>query len=533
MKKIFIYVFAVFTISSCSLDLEPKNSVTYTNYFKSEADVESLVITMMAKQRYIFVPIDGTVKDIISLECDNEDVVLGGNRFDNLAVGLKSLAPSTYNGKTRQHFFDWKFYYDIIHIANVIIDNEYRFQNINAERAAFWIQQAHFCKAQMYFELARNWGEAPIAPKSEDISKKGKSSQKELLDEAIRCALVAKDLPVHENLMGANNRKLTLRQYASKGTVYTLMANIYAYMGGLYNKQEHWSEAEKYASEVIEGRAGTYALEPDIATMCKNCLGKSRMSNETIFAIEMSSKDYDYSQLTIVRKLYPLLSTITAPHKGNFKDVTEPRFWMYTEARIKRSAVLALYNEVDDDRRDEFWYGLTREEELIKDPDAEEGDVVEPVSIYYSYPNKLKSSDILRNTNTDFGGDLYLGFDVNRVIWRLADLILLRAECRARLNLATAVDDLNTIRHRAGLGDYSGGGDIRREIYKERQRELFGEGHRFNDAVRNGYYSELSPQFGALTASDIEKGALYYPVSEGAFKDNDLMRQNTYWLWRQ
>ena len=36
--------------------------------------------------------------------------------------------------------------------------------------------------------------------------------------------------------------------------------------------------------------------------------------------------------------------------------------------------------------------------------------------------------------------------DGDWVVWRLADLILLRAECRANLGLTTAVDDLDRVR---------------------------------------------------------------------------------------
>ena len=92
------------------------------------------------------------------------------------------------------------------------------------------------------------------------------------------------------------------------------------------------------------------------------------------------------------------------------------------------------------------------------------------------------------------------------------------------------------VRERAGLGPYAGSTDsedLRREIFNERDRELFGEGQRYFDIVRNGYLDRLSEAYQQLTAKDIENGALYRPVAQRSFNNNELMTQNKYWLWRR
>ena len=125
----------------------------------------------------------------------------------------------------------------------------------------------------------------------------------------------------------------------------------------------------------------------------------------------------------------------------------------------------------------------------------------------------------------------------NRIVWRLADLILLRAECRAQLGMPEAVQDLNRIRERAGLLDYKGSlkkKDLLKEIFRERERELFGEGQRYYDIVRNGYFRDiLLGNYKTLTDKDVKDGALYLPVNHNAFLNNSLMTQNIYWLWHQ
>jgi starch-binding outer membrane protein, SusD/RagB family len=84
------------------------------------------------------------------------------------------------------------------------------------------------------------------------------------------------------------------------------------------------------------------------------------------------------------------------------------------------------------------------------------------------------------------------------VMLRLAEQYLIRSEARAQLgDLAGALEDLNRIRHRAGLPDSTASGQVAllEHIYAERRVELFSElGHRFFDLKRAGTINAaLSP----------------------------------------
>lgn len=76
------------------------------------------------------------------------------------------------------------------------------------------------------------------------------------------------------------------------------------------------------------------------------------------------------------------------------------------------------------------------------------------------------------------------------IMFRLAEQYLIRAEARVRQGeLIGAKDDLNAVRHAAGLGDTAALSqqDILDAILRERRVELFTEhGHRFFDLKRNG-----------------------------------------------
>ena len=182
----------------------------------------------------------------------------------------------------------WSGHYSAMYLADMLEENQFRFENISDERAKYWLAQANFVKALMYFDLVQNWGEVPLAPGTESTEAEGKSTVDVILKEAIRCAEVALILPTHDKLMDANGNVITSKQYASLGTVHTLLANIYAWMGGLYGDTEYWKKTEEHASLVIDGKVGFYDLEKTISLLIANTLGANRTSDETIFAIEIN-----------------------------------------------------------------------------------------------------------------------------------------------------------------------------------------------------------------------------------------------------
>lgn len=517
MKKIWIFIFTLLSVS-CNdwLEINSEKSVTLSDFFKNESELETWMNGILAGEKELEAKGSIDTYGYAGLFCDDAGASEGARRLD------------------WQYYWDhtdnWKAHFDAIYLANVMRDSRKQFENVSSERADFWLAQASFVKAYAYFDLVRRWGEVPIPPNSEEVLALPKRPVQEVLDEAIRCAEAALILPIHEKLSDSYGAAITSKQYASLGTVHTLLANIYAWMGGLYGKKEYWEKAEQEASLVIDGKAGNYDLEPDIAGMVKNCLGKVRNSKETIFNIELSPLDIDRLYITRLEEYYPGMALLNYPYmKANPKEIETD----VSVSKIKVKTVRQLYPESRDQRLKEYWFNLGQVgwyEHTSPD---------DSVKVYSEYAFLNKWKEPIYQTNPELQDDYtgVIAMDGNRVIWRLADLILLRAECRARLGLATAKDDLDRIRLRAGLSKYSGSTDpeiLRKEIFRERERELLGEGQRYYDIVRNGYYrEELLGNFKTLSDNDVENGALYLPISQPAFVKNIYMKQNTYWLWHQ
>ncbi|WP_337813870.1 RagB/SusD family nutrient uptake outer membrane protein, partial [Parabacteroides johnsonii] len=407
----------------------------------------------------------------------------------------------------------WQTHYDVIHFANLILDNIHRVENLPEDRKNFYLGQAYFAKGFMYFNLARDWGNAVITKNSESQAMLGNSTDREVLAEAIRNAeLAEKLLDRFEDLVDLNGSALPTKQYGSKGAAAALLAHAYAWKGSmidLYGWEDDaraaYEKSIEWASVLIEGKAGNYSLET-VEGLCQNSLSGYGVENIFSLAFDEYASSFPMT-VSLARFLtnWPVNTTVT-PSAVKTKTFA-----------VKASRIQAMY-ELQDERRNSFFYKL---DEMANEDEAITGG--------FAYVYKWREGYYKTNTS---GSVNMISVKADDVIWRLADIYLLRAECYAKLGDTRAKDDLNEIRRRAKATEYpaSGENDIRMAIFREREKELIYEGHRYYDAVRNNYLTELDPAYGELTEQDIQDGVLYLPIYEGAFTMNDILRQNKYWF---
>jgi hypothetical protein len=117
----------------------------------------------------------------------------------------------------------------------------------------------------------------------------------------------------------------------------------------------------------------------------------------------------------------------------------------------------------------------------------------------------------------------------NMVIYRLADVFLMRAEASLRNGSASSVDlgYLNAIRERAYSGDNSHNWNMTdftlTNIYKERGRELAWENFRRQDAIRFGTFGDARPPQKEKDADDHWQ---IFPIPANQHTANQNLKQN-------
>lgn len=513
--KIIILLWWLVTIGGCedALDLKPENNTTFAN-IETERDIESLLggTGQLVRTMAYWNMTSGAVRGAYADEVNND------YKF------IRQLDP------TQVVAGQWGPFYNVIASANVVLSFIDQVP-MTEERRDFYVGTASFYKALAYFELLRRWGDCVLMTGETNIvwEPRAKSTWPKITDYAIEMAQEAVNkLPEWSDALTSTEQAPRYRSTPCKGAANALLAHLCAWKAGCkymampadrnYDERELWERAENACSAVIGSPEYELAGTPEL--VCSQVLvGDSRESiYETVFKdlIEELPDDQRTYSFTMGRLYtsWPVMPTETEMSI------------MSVDLRIKEETAKKMFPQ-GDLRRESYFYKL--------DEVAGAGG--------FAYPYKERS--VYHFTE---GWDIgkFENFNANRVWWRLADIYLLRAECRARQGgekTDGAIADINAVRRRANATLYSPSeynGDVQYAVFKERERELLMEGHRFYDIMRNGpeYVHEfLEGGFKDLTEQDFIEGAMFHaiwtdPMAQDAFTSNPLMRQNTWWAKR-
>ena len=497
--------------TACNLDYTPTNSITYSNAFSRESELNATTVSI---HFYLNNCLESssilTQVGLIADETASSDE-------------LREWNPRTVIGGN----YDWKPLYNLIFEANLLLENIGRTQGLTDERRAYHVGQAQFALGFAYFTLSRAFGLAVIPESTSAIRQYPLSSMLQVIDKAIYHAEQAYSiLPTYDKLRNLSGAAVSSKQFASKGNSAALLAHLYAWKGSMIelyglsgaSAQEAYRKSVDYASVLINGQAGSYSLLSSPEELCKRLSDPAADNPEEIFSLvydkTRSNNSVSHNEVAALYCTWPVDKTLS---QG---DITNAPF------RLLASTVRSLYPDAGDARRTAFFYEADQTHEVAgKD---------------YAIPYKFRNA-IFVNDASSSSGLSFVSIDANYVYWRLADIYLLRAECYAKLGeTGSATSDLNRIRQRAGATDYPAPGerDLKQAIFHEREREFLLENDsRYYDILRNGYQTtKLQGKFQQLTATDIAGGALNLPVPSAAFQDktgkiiNGSILQRKYWV---
>lgn len=511
--KIALYTIGIGILLCCMacsdlLDVNPKNSVTFSNAMQTEREIE-VGLTSVEKR----------IRDYTQDPFRMKPAHAG--RYASSVYGKNE---QTLEQQASFAVVNWDNLYRIIASANMILPYIDQVK-MSQERKDFYKGQIYFFKAFCYFELIRRWGDCPYIGNHIEMQPIAKSSWTTVADSAICMAQMASYLlPELSQAKNSNGAQIQYKSTPVKGAANTLLAHLCAWKAGCkylakpeesdYNERELWEMAETACSDVIWSKEYELAETPE--EICTEVLVDG--GKEGIF---LSIFRNFWSEVSVFAPNYYARVYTTYP----VKPMVGPGEYRGYEA-ISYDDVKKMYT-VKDMRRNSYFFK----------PDSMNVKVVGSGG-YPLYKDAFLykwRKCVLITAGNDKGK--FANFDQDYIWWRLADVILLRAECRCRLgNKTGAISDLNDIRKRANAPKYSSteyAGDLQRAIFKEREKELLLEECRYFDIIRNNYRKlELRGNYVTYDEQDFIDGAFWNAVSSSAFDRNTLMRQNTFWLKR-
>jgi hypothetical protein len=384
----------------------------------------------------------------------------------------------------------WKNAYFYIYSANDIITRLQNNGNIPASVAAQLIGEAKFVRAFWYFYLTNLYGDVPLELTT-DYTINGsmaRTPQVQVYQQVIK-DLQDAQAGLNSNYVDASDTTITTeRSRPTKGAAVALLARVYLY-------------TQKYDSAEIA--ANLTINNSSLYKLCTN-LSASTGSN---YVFQKNSTE------TIWQLATPLPATTFTVDALDFTLRNAPGTGAANSAIVSPQLLNSF--EPSDKRRTQ-WIGIY--------PTTGAG-------VKYNFPYKYQVYNTTSVTSST-------AISEYTMVLRLAEQYLIRAEARAQqgniMGSSGALADLNIIRNRAGLPNYTGAMDqasVLAAILHERRVEFFAEwGHRWFDLKRTGTIDAVMGGTGGVCAI---KGGSWsstdqlFPIPQVERTNNANLTQNS------
>lgn len=446
MKKAYLYIatmsLCLVSLTGCDslLNVKPQSSITEEVYFQNEGDFEPYLTGIYTFMRSFANNVT------FGMERGEELVAASNSRFGVAWSQIITPASGAVN------YNDW---YRAIGHCNLLLAKIEAFPFASNPDIRKRILAETYClRAYFYFHLTRIIGDAPLmlqAVVDENVPLLSRSSAADVmkqinadLDEAIK---------IYKSLTGFSAKTYPSKYRFAYGSAQALKAEVKLWSAKVLGGGA--ADFNEVITAVNEVEATGVTLNADF----KNVTGLRATANPEIILSAYFSRDEtagNYSVnalpfLTIVQGAINLDSIPFAQSSGNGQGA-------YQISPLSR----ALFAANPKDKRIPFTWILERQTSGPK------------IAWITKYPGTKYSDDRVPDNEI--------------IIFRLADIFLMKAEAYAALNNTTeAVNYLNKVRIRAGNGDYKGPTTktaLEKEILDERGRELYFENKRWYDLVR-------------------------------------------------
>lgn len=538
VKTIGLACFLGLGLASCSdfLNILPPNDIVLENYWTGKADVESAVI--------------GCYTALEKPDCITRMALWGEMRSDNIIPGMSTPEPESQalkgNILSSSSFTSWTCFYQVINRCNTVLYYAPKVQEIDPNytesQLKATIAEVTTIRDLCYFYLIRTFRDVPFVTEPSIDDNQEYRIPASSFDSILTCLI--EDLELVKS--DAVNRYAEEDQNSGRIT----RTSIHALLADMYLWKQDYSNAITYCDLVIDSKKKQYEDEKDIT----------------------SSK-------IILYKTYPLITEqISSSYVGNayneifgtghsFESIFELSF---TENQsVKNSFVTKYYGSSSDvgffsaSDKDILTNGNT----MFKTTDCRNLEAMEDAGGIYAIDKYCRLAVMFNNTveNPVVSYSRRTTEYANWIIYRLTDIMLMKAECEVARAGNVTPDSINseqlqgyhtafslisavynrannftpTSRDTLVFANYALTRNSMEDlVLKERQRELLFEGKRWFDLVRlarrDGNNSRLinytivkyPDNKNAIRLKMASPNTLYFPYNENELKVNTFLHQN-------
>lgn len=581
MKKINIYktllvsacAFITLGTTSCDdfLTIYPSNEITEEQFWEDRTDLES--------------GIRGCWKQFISQDIMERMVVWGECRSDNFDLmteswdDMKDLMNA--NLLETNSLFNWSAFYKTINFCNkvlqygpLVVERDKSFTSedwkpVEAEMKAL--------RALNYFYLVRTFREIPFEFKpigSEHDVKE--HSGRQFMAEVVLDSIINDVEAVKDNGMRQYTKELDNKGRFTRESIYTLLADMYLWRAAKNaspdsvakygsKSQDDYQKVIEYCDAVLDMYMERYDRDNPMGG------GTSSENNENPYhLIRMNANggtqdvvDDVYDEIFVQKNSRESIlelqfdgSTNSNTCLYNYRDYNGLyRHRDNNTGLLQASAPCQTVTRNIDNTSGLFSQSdIRRWQSLVY---TEAGQRVYSIGKYtyqsITHDNLEDNSEGTENAFIPTGS-----FNSNWIIYRLSDVLLMKAEAITRLDAPTTEQlqdafncvtmilyrsnpSVTTDRDKLSFTDYQEPSQLFDLVMRERRREFFGEGKRWFDLVRMAEHdgtttnmltlllTKYATNTNAVRAKLASMNSLYSPVYENELKVNPNLHQNPAW----
>lgn len=494
--RILTVILGLLIINACTnLDEKNYDTTTIDKYYKTDDDYLAAIGLPYSQLHKI--AHHGSIWTIQEISTD--EMFIPNRDIDFFDYPWLRIHTHQYNPRDREINNAWNFCFDGVIACNSLI-NQFleRGEPIKAEP---YILELRALRVYFYYWLLDMFGNVPIFDKFPIVDNTPNQTREEVYNFINK--EITELLPkLTKNVNASTYSRVnfwTLRTYQAK-----LYLNAEVYIG--VNK---YTEALAACNDIIS--SDKYELESNFSNNFKE---KNENSKENIFVVPYDSKyvkGFNWAHMTLHYESQSTYNLQEQPWNGYCTLSDFYNSFDNNDIRKQANFIAGPQFAADGSR-------LIDQKAESLDPDGPPLTYTPEIDI--RFPECLRQAGV-RIGKYEFVKGAAANMSNDFVLLRLADIILMKAECLFRQgNKSSAIVEVNKIRRRAGTTLFT---DLTlANLLEERGREMFAEGWRRQDMIRFGAYTEMFQY-----KNTIDKPCLIlFPIPQRQLEANKALKQN-------